>query len=210
MKASFNAGFSPKTLDKTKQTPVAMRAVMEFKTSDGSRPSALHEFEIGIDRHVLMNLKGVPVCRPGNVDELPIQQRCKEALIGTGKMVTDIRFPETTVPPVHSYVTIYNAGLRNRTRSLLAVTYLTVPTPAYFVTTIVIERDHGRYGLKLVGSVPKIAGGSGSVTHLGLRFHRGVFSATCQDGHLNTRFNAGFADGAFLSGAVIRTCAPAP
>lgn len=71
--------------------------------------------------------------------------------------------------------------------------------------------DLGRYGLKLVGSVPKIAGGAGSVTHLAFRLHKSVFSATCPaDRQLDTRFTTTFGDGTLLGGAVVRHCTPAP
>ncbi|HEX5526818.1 MAG TPA: hypothetical protein VFX44_06420 [Solirubrobacterales bacterium] len=208
VEARFDAGFSPTALDKSKRTPVSLRTTMEFKTSDGSQLPALHQFEIDLDRHARLSLKDVPVCRPGNIDEPPIQQGCKEALVGAGKMVTDIRLPESTIPPVHSYVTVYNAGVRNGARTLIAVTNITVPTPTEVVITIVVERDHGRYGLKLVGSAPKIAGGAGSITRLGLRFHKEALSATCSDGRLQTGFGATFIEGTHLSGSVLRTCTP--
>lgn len=208
VEARFNAGFSPKALSKSKQTPVSLHTTMEFKTSDGSEPPALRQFEIDLDRHARLSLKDVPVCHPGIPDEEPLPQRCRDALIGTGKMEAQLHFPETTMGTLHSEVGIYNAGVRNGARTLLAVTNITVPTPTEIVITIVVERDHGRYGLKLVGSVPKIAGGAGSIVRLALRFHREVLSATCVDRRLQTGFGATFVEGAYLGGSVLRTCTP--
>lgn len=210
VEARFNAGFSPKALSKSKQTPVSLRTTMKFETNDGSEPPALHQFEIDLDRHARLSLKGVPVCRPGNPDEEPLPQRCRDALIGTGQMEAQFHFPETTMGTLHSEVGIYNAGVRNGARTLLAVTTITVPTPTQIVITIVVERDHGRYGLKLVGSVPKIAGGAGSIARLALRLRKEVLSATCADRRLQTGFGATFVEGTHLSGSVIRSCTPSP
>lgn len=138
-----------------------------------------------------------------------MEQRCKTALIGSGKMVVHIQFPEVEEPVVtHAKVTAYNAGMRDGARALILHAYITFPTPAAFIISIEVRKSNlSRYGLKLVGSVPKIAGGSGSVTHLGVRFRKGIFSATCPaDRQLDTRFNTTFADGTRVSGEVVRAC----
>lgn len=128
--------------------------------------------------------------------------------MGTGEMISDIRFPGAVIPLVHSDVKVYRADLGNGKGTFVAVAPITIPAPRLIVIAIAVERDHGRFGLRLVGSVPKIAGGAGSVTRLWLRFHRGVFSATCADRHLDVRFGAVFNDGATLGGAVERPCIP--
>jgi hypothetical protein len=181
---------------------------MGFANSDGSHPPALEKFEIEEDRHLRLNLKDVPVCGPGTVDSPPPQQRCRKALIGTGKVVVNIQFPEQPEPIVtHAKVFAFNAGVRDGARVLLLTTYITVPTPAVIVFTVKVQKiDTGPYGLDLVGSVPKIAGGSGSVTYLGVRFRKGIFSAACADGRLQTGFGAAFVDGTQLGEAVSRYC----
>lgn len=205
----FEASFSPRGISRSEQAPISLRVAMRFKTSDGSRPSPLHEFEISEDRHARLNLKGVPACPTGNVESPPIEQRCKAAEIGSGKMRIDIRFPEGQPIETQSRLTAYNRGAGDGTRTLLLVGHLTVPTPAEIVAEVAVKRSKpGRYKLDLVGSVPKIAGGSGSVTYLALRFRKGVFSATCEDRHLDTGFGARFVDGTFLAGAVSRSCTP--
>lgn len=207
VEAKFTASFSPKALDKSKQTPASLRTTMEFST-EGPQPPALQQFEIGVDRHARLSLQGVPVCRGGGRE--PLQKQCREALIGTGKMVTHFQFPETTTGAVNSDVAIYNGGVKQGKWNLYAVTELTVPVPRQIVIPIVVDRGRGRYRLKLQGTVPKLGGGAGSITELALRLHRSVFSATCPDRHLNTRFGATFVDGTHLGGSVLRYCTPSP
>jgi hypothetical protein len=213
IEAKFDASVSPKALAKSEQTPLSSWVSMSFKNSDGTHPPALKEFEIEEDRHLRLNLTGVPACHGlGIQDGIPLQQKCRGSLIGTGRMVVNIQFPEQEPIVTRSKVTAYNEGVGSSgTRSLLLAAYITVPTPAVIVTTVEVKNSSlGRYGLKLVGSVPKIAGGSGSVTYLAWRLHKGIFSATCADRHLQTGFKANFVDGTFLGGAVLQACTPAP
>lgn len=205
VEAKFTASFLPKALAKNKQTPASLRVTMWFGT-EGPQPPALQQFEIGVDRHARLSLQGVPVCRGGGRESL--QKQCGEALIGTGKMITHFDFPETTTGPVNSDVTIYNGGMKQGKWNLYAVADLTVPVPRQIVIPIVVERDRGRYGLKLLGTVPKLGGGAGSITELALRLHKSVFSAACPDRHLNVRFGATFVEGTHLGGSVLRTCTP--
>lgn len=208
VEANFEADFTPKALPKREQAPVALRAAMEFMKSDKSHPPALKEFEIEGDRHLRLNLQGVPVCHGlGIQDGIPLQQKCKEALIGTGRMFINIQFQEQEPFVTRSKVSIYNDGVKDGRRNLLLATYITAPTPAAVVSTVAVKKvSDSRYGLNLVGSVPKIAGGAGSVIRLALRFHKGIFSAACADGRLQTGFGFTFVEGTRLGGAVLRHC----
>jgi len=78
------------------------------------------------------------------------------------------------------------------------------------VTTVKIQKHkNGRYGLKSVASIPKIAGGSGSVTDFNLTIHKkGYLLAKCPDGHLDAQGEAVFADGTRAKGMVTRPCTP--
>jgi hypothetical protein len=125
-------------------------------------------------------------------------------------MVTHFQFPETTTGPANSDVTIYNGGMKQGKWNLYAVTELPIPVPRQIVIPIAVDRGRGRYGLKLLGTVPKLAGGAGAITELALRLHKTVFSATCPDRHLNTRFAATFVDGTHLGDSVLRYCTPSP
>lgn len=167
--------------------------------------------EIEEDRHLRLNLKDVPFCGSGTVESPPPQQRCREALIGAGKAVVNIKFPEQEPVITHAKVFAFNAGRRDGARVLLLSAYITVPTPATIVVTVKMKKvGSGPYGPSLVGSVPKIAGGSGSVTHLGVRFRKGIFSAVCPDRGLSTQFAATSVEGTRLGGGVARVCTPAP
>jgi len=78
---------------------------------------------------------------------------------------------------------------------------------AAVVTTVKVKKIHkGCYGLLSTAAVPKIAGGSGSVTFFTLTLKKGIIKATCPDGKLQARGTAVFADSTKATGTVIRPC----
>ncbi|MGN6558275.1 MAG: hypothetical protein ACTHLH_09730, partial [Solirubrobacterales bacterium] len=153
----------------------------------------------------------VPICPPGNVESPPIQQRCKDAAIGGGRMILNIHLPEQPPVEARSELTAFNDGLRDGVQTISIVGDLNVPIRAEIIITVSVRRSTASaYKLKLVGSVPKIAGGSGSITYLGLRFRKGVFSARCVKRHLAIGFGAELADGSLVRGGTLRSCTPSP
>jgi hypothetical protein len=118
-----------------------------------------------------------------------------------------IKFPDQQEIPVHSELLAFNGGFRGGVTTLLIHAYITVPTPAAIVTTVKVKKIHkGAFGLGSVATIPKIAGGSGSVKSFSLKLNKGILSATCPSGHLDARGSAVFADGTRASGGVVRTC----
>jgi hypothetical protein len=209
----FNGGFSPKTLSRTKPTPISFNISATIRKLDGDHhPPALKEFLLEGDKHVSIDVKGIPICRAGELqstDTAAARKACGEALIGTGKTEVEIAFPEQPPIPVPSELLVFNGGSKGGATTLFIHAYITVPTPAAIVTTVKIKKIHkGRYGLGSIASVPKIAGGSGSVKSFSLKLDKGILSATCPDGHLNARGTASFADGTRISGGVVRPCTP--
>ena len=212
--AEFNGGFTPKVLSKTKPTPISFSISAKMKSLNPNPElqhlPALKEFQLEGDKHASISVKGIPVCQPGELQSTTSTQArkvCGPELIGTGKTEVGIKFPDQPEIPVKSELLAFNGGFKGGVTTLLIHAYITVPTPAAIVTTVKVKKIHkGRYGLGSVASIPKIAGGSGSVKSFSLTLKKGILSATCPDGHLNARGSALFADGNKLSGGVVRTC----
>jgi len=209
--AEFNGGFSPKVLSKTKPTPVVFSISGKFRRIDGSHPPALKEFLLEGDKHAGISVKGIPICSQRELESRTTEQArkiCGPALIGTGKTEVGIKFPEQEPEiPVNSELLAFNGGFKGGLTTLFIHAYITVPTPAAIVTTVKVKKIHkGRYGLLSIASIPKIAGGSGSVKSFSLKLNKGIISATCPDGHLDARGTAVFAEGTKMSGGVVRPC----
>jgi len=212
LKVTFDGGFSPTKLPKKKMAPIVFSAAGKIQTKDGTHPPALKSVEIESDKNGTINTKGVPACTSGKLqsrDTKAAEKVCGPAIIGTGTTNVEIAFPEQKPIPVNSKLLVFNGGTSGGKTTLFIHAFITVPTPAAIVTTVKIKKiHHGRYGLLSVASVPKIAGGSGSVTSFSLKVgnKKKVLSAQCPDGKLQAHGTAKFADGTVAKATILRTC----
>jgi hypothetical protein len=212
IKFTFNGGFSPTKLPKKKMAPIVLSASGQIATKDGTHPPALKTVEVETDKNGSINTKGVPVCKSGQLqsrDTKAAEKVCKSAIIGTGTTNVEIQFPEQNPIPVNSKLLVFNGGTSGGKTTLFIHAYITVPTPAAIVTTVKIKKIHkGRYGLLSVASIPKIAGGSGSVKSFSLKVgnKKKVLAAKCPDGKLQAHATSIFADGTKVSAGIVRTC----
>jgi hypothetical protein len=212
IEAEFNGGFTPKVLSKKKPTPITFNISGKFRSLNAQEKHvpAIREFLFEGDKHASIDVKGIPVCKASQLqsrDTAGARKACGPAIIGTGKTEAGIKFPEQPEIPVKSELLAFNGGVKGGVTTLFIHAYITVPTPAAIVTTVKIKKIHnGRYGTGTVATIPKIAGGNGSVKSFDLTLQKGILSATCPDGHLNARGTAVFADGTRASGGVVRTC----
>ena len=123
--------------------------------------------------------------------------------MGKGAIDIGIQFPETSTQDQHEEVFIYNGGTEKGARTLFLWTEISIPRPAAIVIPVTIKADRGRFGLKAVGSVPKIAGGSGWINRLELKFYSGIFSAIYPPvGTFDLRESMDFVDGVYLVSSV--------
>ncbi len=208
---TFNGGFKPNKLPKKKLAPITLQASGAVKTKDGSHPPALKQVILETDKNGAVNVKGIPVCKSGQLqsrDTKGAEKACNKAKIGTGQTQVQIQFPEQPPIPVKSKLLVFNGGKSGATTTLFIHAYITVPTPAAIVTTVKIKKvKNGRYGLKSVATIPKIAGGSGSVLSFNLNVgKKSVLTAKCPDGKLQAHADAMFADGTKASATITRPC----
>jgi hypothetical protein len=215
LKATFDGGFKPKALSKTKPTPIAFFISGKIENLEGKHPPALTEFILESDKNATIDVKGLPTCKAGKLQSTTTaaaEASCGPAIIGSGRATAGIAFPDQEEVPATSKIIVFNGGFRGGVTTLYIHAYLTVPVPAAIVTTVKIKKIHkGRYGLLSVASIPKIAGGSGSVTQFNLTINRpGVLSAKCTDGKLQVHGKAVFTNGPTVQATVSRPCTPKP
>src|ERR1700712_980812 len=214
-----DGGFSPKTLSKTELTPIAFNAEGKIAATNGGHPPAVKEGVVEGDKNTAVTTKGYPACTSGKLqsqDTAHAEEICKPALIGSGTTDISIAFPESGDVKAHSKLLIFNGGEAGGVTTFFIHAYITVPVPAAVVTTVKIKKiHHGRYGLLAVASIPKIAGGSGSVVAFKFTIDKkftykgkkvSVLSAKCPDGKLQAHATAIFADGTKASTEFVRPC----
>ena len=216
---TFNGGFSPTALPKDKLAPITLTASGKIATKDGTHPPALKEAIVETDKNGAVNVKGLPVCKSGQLqsrDTKSAKKACPKAIIGSGSTAVEVQFPESKPIPVNSALTVFNGGQRGGTTTFYIHAFFTAPISGAIVTTVKIKKIHnGRYGLKSVATIPKIANGSGSVKSFNLKIGKtftykgkkvSVLSAKCTDGKLQAHATSVFADGTKASAGIVRTC----
>jgi hypothetical protein len=193
---TFGGGFSPDKMPKSEYVPVTVDIFGKIKTSDGTHPSAFRETTVDVDKDLKVNVKGLPVCKPSQLeaqDTKAALRVCGDAELGTGTAHAEVAFPEQAPLKIFSPLKVFNGGEAGGKIKLLVHTFITVPAPAAIVTQVTIERKGS--GLHSVAKVPVIAGGSGSALDFSFKLGRtytykgkktGYLEARCPDGLFKT------------------------
>lgn len=189
---TFGGTASPKAMPKDEYVPVTTNIFGEIGTSDGTHPSALREVVVDIDKDVKVNVKGLPSCKPGQLearDTKAAKAVCGATTLGSGIAHVEIAFPEQPPILVNSPLTVFNGGEQGGKVKLLIHVFITVPVPAAIVTQVTIQRKGT--GIHSISKIPVAAGGSGSAIDFKFKLGRtyaykgkqvGYFEAKCPDG----------------------------
>jgi hypothetical protein len=219
---SDDGGLSPLRLPRHAAAPATARLQAEIATVDGSHPPALRTIDLEVAKTISVDAVGLPVCRAGQIaatSSADARRACSGALLGTGSAEVEVAFPEQAPFRSTGPLLLFNAGVRGTTTKVLLHAYVDVPAPTAIVTEAKITRIHrGPYGLEITATIPRIAGGAGSVTKFGLtvgrRFQyegrsRSFLTASCPTGRWSTRGEAQFDDGTKLQVLHVFPCTPA-
>ena len=217
IKLTLNGGFTPKKLSKTKPTPITLNVSGKIDSISGKHPPALKEVIVETDKNGSIDVKGLPTCTSGKLqaqDTTNAEKACPKAIIGEGTTDAEVEFPEQAPFIAKSKLLAFNGGFKGGKTTIFIHAYFSAPVSGAIVTTVKISKfKNGRYGTKSIASVPKIAGGYGSVRSFSLTLDRGYKNtpylfAKCPDGHLNAKATSVFTDGTRLTGSFVRSCTP--
>jgi hypothetical protein len=221
LELTANGGFSPKALPKKSFRPVGVTASGAVREADGGHPPAVRRVLLEIDKHAMVNTKGLAVCRSGQLQATDTQaamKACKSALIGTGKTTAQVAFAEQKPIDVPSKLLVFNGGDKGGKVKMFIHAYFSNPISGAIVTTVTFKKiHHGRFGWLADARIPQITGGSGSITSFNLNIskwfrHKGhktrAFSAQCADGKLKVHVEAKFEDGTKAETEIVRACRP--
>jgi hypothetical protein len=201
IRATFSATPAPIPVPSEGRIPVSLRLADTISTDDGRHPPAATEVRFDLDRQLHFDMAEVPTCKP--TARVPRDQSlCDEGMVASGRIQMEVEFPEQMPIRVLGDATIYKTG----PRAMTIVAYLPAPVTGRLLIPITVQEATGNYGLRATAAISKVAGGSGSLTYLGLRFRKGLFSAACPKGRLQSRVTDSFADGTLAAGGAIVTC----
>jgi hypothetical protein len=210
---SADGGFLPKALPREEPAPISFFLSGRIESQDGSIPPRLETFEVEGDKHVAIDVKGLPVCAWKDLrsaDTAQVRRACGGALVGSGMVKLGIRLSERVIP-VKSELLVINGGFKGGVTTLFLHAYNSIPTPtpAAIVAPVKIEKiARARYGLRATASIPTFAGGGGKVESFSLNIQKGILTATCGDRRLQAVLGLDFADGTELSGTLFSPCVP--
>lgn len=219
-----DGGFTPKTMSKSKLTPITIHGHGKLSTLDGQLPPVLEHIIFWFDKHGAVETRGLPICTPQKLTATTTKaarRLCPGAIVGTGFGTAIVQFPESAPVRASSPITIFNGARKHGNPTVLAHAHLTVPVPTTFIVPIEIKRVHnGRYGYKTDARIPKIAGGYGVPIYGRISIGRkwtykghkmSYLNAYCPDGHLQARGQFKFKDpavtaGTLMEGTFVKAC----
>jgi hypothetical protein len=201
--------------------PITLNISGKIEALDHTHPPAIQEVVFETDKNGAINAKGLPTCTLGKLQvqtSAKARAICKSALVGEGSTSVEVEFPEQAPFIAKSEVLAFNGGVRGGTTKVFVHAYLSSPVSAAVVVPVTVSKvNNGRYGLKTVAKIPKIAGGYGSPVSFSLRVDRkftyrgkrqGYLLAKCPDGHLNAKGVGLFSGPLRLAGSLVRVCTP--
>jgi hypothetical protein len=219
---SDDGGLSPLKLPEHGGAPATARLEAEIGTVDGSHPPALRTIDLEVAKTIEVHAVGLPVCRAAQItatSSATARRACGGALLGSGSAEVEVAFPEQAPFSSTGPLLLFNAGVQGATTKVLLHAYVDVPAPTAIVVAAAITRiHHGPYGLEITATIPRIAGGAGSVTKFGLKVgrkfgyegkSRSFLTASCPTGRWSTRGEAEFDDGTKLQVLHVFPCTPA-
>ncbi len=212
-------GFAPSALPKKVEAPIEIFGRGKISTADGTLPPVLKTIEFEFDKHGSVDTTGLPQCTSGKLQATTVpqaRQLCPGAIVGKGRGSAIVKFPEQAPIPISSPITFFNGPRKGGDPTFFAHFYTTVPVATTFVVPVTIETiRNGRYGYRVHGEIPKIAGGAGIPISGSIRVGRkwtykgkkhSYINARCADGHFQAIGKFGFKDGTRLKGTFVTPC----
>jgi hypothetical protein len=165
----------PYKLPRTGTAPIAVFISGHVGAVDGTVPPQLQRMTVKVNRHGLLQSKGLPTCAKEEIDPGSSQRalaNCSDALVGSGRFWASVVFPDQRPYPTRGKLLIFN-GRQNGKPVLFAHIYSTQPFNTSFVIAFAIKQiSQGPYGTQLSASLPQALGSWGFVDRIKLTLRR--------------------------------------
>lgn len=225
LRVTVLAQVEPPKLPRSEFAPIAVFLSGHIAAADGSVPPQLQKMTVKVNRHGLLQSKGLPHCELPQIQPGSTQRAlddCSEALVGSGRFWASVVFPDQRPYKTTGRLLVFN-GRRAGKPVVFAHIYTTQPFSSSFVITFTIRHiPHGTYGTELSASLPQALGSWGFVDRIKLTLRRkyrylgkelSYFNAACPapKGTNTAAFplalaSFSFAGGEHLSATVTKSC----
>jgi hypothetical protein len=180
----------PYKLPRQGTAPIAVFVAGHLSTPNGEIPAQLQRLSVKVNRHGLLQSKGLPVCPIAKLQPASTERalaNCGDAVLGSGQFWAHIVLPDQGAYPSRGRLLIFN-GKRKGKPVLLTHIFTSNPFFSSFVLIFSIKRiGHGTYGTELSASLPEALGSWGYVDRIKLTLKR---KYTYKGQHLSY-FNSG-------------------
>lgn len=220
----FEGGIAPTKLPRQANAPISVRVDGTVRTLSGERPPALRFISIAINRGGRIETKGLPICERSQIESASSAQAlatCGPALVGEGRYLAGVTFPEQDAFPLSGKVLAFNAIVDGQ-RAILAHVYGGDPFPNSRIFVFHIRKGGGTFGTILTAALPASINRFGFLKRIVLTLRRdyvyrghkrSYLSASCAAPQGATigifpfvRVGMTFSDGRKLASTLIRTC----
>jgi hypothetical protein len=214
----------PNKLPRVTPAPIAVFISGHLESANGQTPPQLQELKVKVNRHGLLQSKGLAVCHTAQIQPASTERalaNCGDALVGSGQFWAHIVLPGQAPYPTRGRLLIFN-GRQQGQPVLLAQIYTANPFNSSFVIAFAIKHiSRGPYGTELLASLPQALGDWGYLDRIKLTLRReyafkgqrlSYFNAACPapKGTERAAFNLAYADfffaGARLGATVTKSC----
>ena len=151
--------FSPLTLPRDRPVPVSVQLVAGLETSDRSTLPRVTRVELEIPRQGVITTRGLPTCSPRQLRDTTSARAlelCRSALIGSGRMVAEVKIPRQKPFEVHARLLAFNGRVGGR-RAVIVHGISTQP-PTAVVLPFLIRHRPGSFGTALAAQLPSTLG----------------------------------------------------
>ena len=175
LRISALAQLMPYKLPREKPAPIAVFISGHLAAADGGIPPQLQGLTVRVNRHGLLQSKGLPVCHTHQIQPATTERAlatCGPALIGSGQFWAHIILPDQRPYPTRGRLLIFN-GRKGSHPTLLAQIYTDHPFNSSFVIAFSIKHiSKGPYGTELSASLPQALGDWGYLDRIKLTLKR--------------------------------------
>jgi hypothetical protein len=174
LRITVTSQIQPYKLPRDKPSPIAVFVAGHLQAPHGGIPSQLQKMTVKVNRHGLLQSKGLPICQIAQLQPASTERalaNCGDALVGSGQFWAHIVFPDQGTYGTHGRLLIFN-GRRGGQPVLLVHIFTSNPFFSSFVLTFAIKKTKGTYGTELSASLPEALGSWGYVDRIKLTLKR--------------------------------------
>jgi hypothetical protein len=174
LRITLTSQIQPYKLPRDTPSPIAVFVAGHLQAPHGGIPSQLQKMTVKVNRHGLLQSKGLPVCQIAQLQPASTERalaNCGDAVIGSGQFWAHIVLPDQGAYGTRGRLLIFN-GRKNGHPVLLTHIFTSNPFFSSFVLTFAIRKIKGTYGTELTASLPEALGSWGYVDRIKLTLKR--------------------------------------